>query len=433
MEIVIILILILLNGLFALSEIALVSAKRNRIEQKAHSGNRNAKILLELLNQPENFLSSVQVGITLVGIISGAYGGRALADDLTPIIEQIPFLAGYAETISLVLIVGAIMYFSIVLGELIPKTIGLNNADRIALAVAPFIKYFTRLAYPVVKVLSFSTKGILKVLGVKRAGNEPLTEEELRQMIHSAGRQGVIEREESQMHQNLFFFSDLKAKSLMTHRFSVEWIDSEEPLALIAQQIQESEHSKFPACAGELDKIQGIVTAKKFYEKWQEDDFSLEAVIEEPLIIPEGMLAADILKLFRERKKYVGIVVDEFGSFEGVVTLHDLIESILGDLPESGEEEEDEFLQRKEGSYLVSGSIMIHQLNRKLEQEVIEEGADDYATLGGFIISFLNKIPNTGERFTYKDYSFEVLDLDGPRIDKVLVIKEKELGGANVD
>ena len=433
MEMIIILILILLNGLFALSEVALISVKRSRIEQKAQSGNRNARIVLDLLAQPENFLSSVQVGITLIGIISGAYGGRALADDLEPIVAGIPYLDQYAFTTSLVLIVGAIMYFSIVLGELIPKTIAMNNAEPIALVVAPFIKHFTRIAFPVVKLLSFSTKGILRLMGIKNAGSEPLTEEELRQMIHSAGKQGIIEREESQMHQNLFFFSDLKARNLMTHRSSVEWIDTEESLNLIAQQVQQSNFSKFPACAGKLDNIKGIITAKKFYEKRIKEDFSLESVLEEPLIIPEGMLAVDILKLFRQRKQYISIVVDEFGSFEGIVTLHDLIESILGDLPDIGEEEKDEFIQREEGSYLVSGSIMIHHLNGKLDEEVIEERPDNYTTLGGFILFFLNRIPDTGKKFQYKNYSFEIIDLDGPRIDKVLIQKEKEMVGSNMD
>lgn len=433
MEIIIIFFLILLNGFFALSEVAMISVKRSRIEQKAAKGKKNAVIVLDLLKNPENFLSSVQVGITLIGIVSGAYGGRALADDLEPLVAGFPFLAPYADSISLVIIVGGIMYFSIVLGELIPKTIALKNAENIALAVAPFLKLFTAIAYPVVKLLSLSTNGILRLLGIKNKGEDQLTEEELRQLIRSAGKQGILEREESQMHQNIFFFSDLKAKNLMTHRSAVEWIDTEKPLDESEQQIQESNFSKFPACAGKLDNIKGIITAKKFYEKRLHSDLSLESVLEEPLIIPEGMLAVEMLKLFRERKQYISIVVDEFGSFEGIVTLHDLIESILGDLPEAGEEENDEFLKREEGSYLVSGSIMIHHLNSKLDEELIEERTDSYTTLGGFILFFLNKIPNTGERFEYRNYSFEVLDLDGPRIDKVLVQKEKNMTGSNMD
>ena len=433
MEIAFILILILLNGLFALTEIALVSVKRSRIEQKAENGDRNALIVLELLAQPESFLSSVQVGITLVGIISGAYGGRALADDLEPVIAGIPFLAEYAATVSLIIIVGGIMYFSIVLGELLPKTIAINNAEPIALKVAPFLKYFTKVAYPIVKLLSFSTQGILKLFGIKKTGNDPLTEEELRQLIRSAGKQGVIKREESQMHQNLFFFADLRAKNLMTHRSAVEWIDTEEATEQISRQIQESEHSKFPACAGELDNIKGIITAKKFYEKRLQPPFLLESVLEEPIIIPEVMLAVDILKLFRERKQYLGIVVDEFGSFEGIVTLHDLIESILGDLPNTGEKEEDEFVEREKGSYLVSGGILVHHLNSNIGEEVIEERADHYTTLGGFILYFLKKIPDTGEKFVYRNYGFEILDMDGRRIDKVLVQKEKELVSSNID
>lgn len=433
MEIVLILILILLNGLFALSEIALVSVKQNKIEYKARNGNRNAQIVKELLQQPENFLSSIQVGITLIGIVSGAYGGAALADDLEPFVAGIPLFSAYASSISIAIIVGAITYLSIVIGELIPKSIGMNNAESIALMVGPFIKYFSKAAYPVVRLLSFSTKALLKLLGIKKKSEDSLTEEELRHMIRLAGTEGVIEREESQMHQNIFFFSNLKAKNLMTHRSAVEWIDVRDSVDQITQQFQKSNFSKFPASAGELDNIRGIITAKKFYEKRFQADFKIETVLEKPLVIPEAMLAIDILRLFRQHKQYLAIVVDEFGSFEGIVTLHDLIEPILGDLPNIGEEEGDAFVQRAEGSYLVSGAISVHQFNAHLGYEVITERPDHYTTLGGFIIFFLHKIPDTGEKFTYKNYSFEVVDLDGRRIDKVLVQQQKELIGSNID
>ena len=427
MEILIILILIGLNGVFALSEIAVVSVKKNKIEQKALKGNKNARIVLKLLEEPENFLSAVQVGITLVGIVSGAYSGVAFSDDLQPHIAGIPWVGDYAGSISIILIVGAVTYLSIVFGELIPKTLALKNAIPIALAVAPFVRAFSRLVFPVVKLLSVSTKGILMLFGVKKTTEEALSEEELRHMIRSAGKAGVIEKEESQMHQNIFFFTEVKARSLMTHRSSVEWINIEDPINEIGQQIADSAFSKFPACVGSPDNILGILTSKHFIRAVNQNKTDLRSVIEKPLIIPEVMLASDVLKLFRENQRYIALVVDEFGSFEGIITLHDLMESILGDLPGLGESEEEEFVKRNDGSYIVSGSITAFQLNSQLGQVIIEENSDSYSTLGGFVIFYLNKIPEVGEKFSYRNFNFEVLDLDGRRIDKVLIWKEKEL------
>jgi putative hemolysin len=424
MEIFIIFILTLINGIFALSEIALVSLKRNRIEQLEQKGNTNARIVLELLEEPENFLSSIQVGITLIGVVAGAYGGSALADDVEPLLRRVPLLAPYAEGLSITLIVGLITYFTIVIGELIPKTIALRNAERVALTFAPFIKYFSKITYPIVKLLSFSTTAILRLLGIKEAQEESMTEEELRALLKSAGKKGVLEWEESLMHQNLFVFTEQRARNLMTHRTEVEWVDMHQPIEQLADRIKESAHSKFLVCDGSIDKIRGVITAKEFFEKKSSDGFMIESIFHEPMYVPETMYTLDILTLFKKEKEYLAVVVDEFGSVEGIITLHDLMEAIVGDLPDLDEADEPEFLQREDSSYLVSGSISIHQFNAYLEKELIAEDADHYTTLGGFIISQLNKIPSTGEKFDYKGYSFEVVDLDGQRIDKVIVEPE---------
>lgn len=425
MEIFIIFILTLINGIFALSEIALVSLKRNRIEQLEQKGNTNARIVLELLEEPENFLSSIQVGITLIGVIAGAYGGTALADDVEPFLRSFSPLAPYAEGLSITLIVGMITYFTIVIGELIPKTIALRNAERVALNVAPFIKYFSKVTYPVVRLLSFSTTALLKILGIKEAQEESMTEDELRALVRSAGKKGVLEWEESLMHQNLFVFTEQRARNLMTHRTEVEWFDVHQSVEHLSEKIRGSAHSKFLVCDGAVDKIQGIVTAKEFFEKKNNEGFRFESILHEPIYIPETMYTLDILKLFKREKEYMAVVVDEFGSVEGIITLHDLMEAIVGDLPDVDETDEPEFLEREDHSYLVSGSIAIHQLNSYLERDLITEDIDRYTTLGGFIISYLNKIPATGEKFDYNGYGFEVVDLDGQRIDKVIVAQEK--------
>lgn len=425
MEILVIFVLTLINGIFALSEIALVSLKRNRIEQLEQKGNTRARIVLELLEAPENFLSSIQVGITLIGVVAGAYGGTALADDVEPFIRNFPLLAPYAEGLSISLIVGLITYFTIVIGELIPKTIALRNAERVALTVAPFIKYFSKVTYPIVSLLSFSTTALLRLLGIKEAQEENMTEDELRALVKSAGKKGVLEWEESLMHQNLFVFSEQRAKNLMTHRTEVEWFDMHQSVEQLSDKIRASAHSKFLVCDGTIDKIQGIVTAKEFFEKKNNEGFTLESILQEPIYVPETMYTLDILTLFKRAKEYIAVVVDEFGSVEGIITLHDLMEAIVGDLPDIDEVDDPEFVEREDHSYLVSGSISIHQFNAYLEKDLIAEEADHYTTLGGFIISYLNKIPATGEKFDYRDYSFEVVDLDGQRIDKVIVVQEK--------
>ncbi|MBK6620382.1 MAG: HlyC/CorC family transporter [Saprospirales bacterium] len=423
MEILIIFFLTLLNGLFSLSEIALVSVKRSRIEQKALKGDLRAKTVLDLLRQPENFLSSVQVGITLIGIIAGAYGGATLVDNFEPWVAQFESLNYYSHEIALVIVIGTITYFTIVIGELIPKTIALNYAEPIALFFGSFVKFITLITYPLVKLLSVSTRIVLRLLGIKGRDQDALTEEELRQLIKAAGTQGVIKSDESRIHQNIFLFADQKAKNLMTHRTDVEWIDVEDPPDLIATQIRESGFSKFPACRETIEEIQGILNAKDFFEKRNEPGFTMASILQKPLYIPEIMSAIDILRLFKTHKQYLGIVVDEFGSFEGIVTLHDLTSAILGDLPILGEEEEPEFIVRDDSSLLVNGSLLIPNLNDYLGEELVNEDPEHYATLAGFVIFRLNRIPMAGDHFEHKGHKFEIVDMDGRRVDKIILTK----------
>ncbi len=425
MVFLIIFILICFNGFFALSEIALVSVKRARIEQKAQNKDKNAQRVLSLLDNPKYFLSAVQVGITLIGIFNGAFSGMSLVDDLRPFFESLPFLHSIAQGLAIGTIVGGITFVSIVVGELIPKSIAMNNAEKISLAIAPFIITFTRIMYPLVSILAFSTTLLTKILHVKESDEGDITEDELRHMIKTAGKVGVIEREESQLHQNIFVFSEQRAKNLMTHRTDLEWLDLSAPTSEIVAAVKESYFSKFPVCDGDIDNIKGIVTSRDILEQSRSRNFTLDSILCEPVYIHENMLAIDILKLFKKRKMYVGIVIDEFGTFEGLVTLHDITEALLGDLPDHDDEEEPDFLIRDDSSYLVNGSIAIHQLNANIGYEFIEENPDLYTTLAGFIIAHLGDIPKTGQAFDYKDHRIEIIDLDGQRIDK-LIIKQIE-------
>lgn len=422
MEIIILILLTMLNGFFALSELSIISVNKNRITQKAKQGSKSANTVMKLLESPENFLSAIQVGITLIGIVSGAYGGAALSDDMKQWLVGIDFLAPYADTLSIVLVVGLITYFSIVMGELIPKTIALGNADNIALAVAPIIRVFTKITLPLVKLLSGSTNLVIKVLGIKEPLEEKMSEEELRQIIKTAGKQGILAKEEIQLHQNIFTYADQRAKNLRTHRMDVEYIDINQPVDVIKDIIQRSAHTKFPVADGSFDNIIGVLTAKRFYEYLAGNrEEPLKSILQQPIYIPETMPANAVLNSFKKQKQYLGIVIDEYGSIEGIITLHDILEAIVGDLPDVDELDEPVIVKREDGSFLVNGTVEIYDLNRELKQEVIPRDADNYVTLAGFISYALGKLPATGEKLFVSGYELEIVDMDGFRVDKVLM------------
>jgi putative hemolysin len=423
MEILVIFILTLFNGFFALSEIALVSVKRSRIEHLAAKGTSRAKTVLQLLENPENFLSSVQVGITLIGIISGAYGGATLTDDMENLLSSFTFLKNYHHIISIVTVIGGITYFSIVIGELVPKTIAMNNAESIALFCVPIIKYFTLITFPFVKLLSASTNFILKIFGVKGNESEIVSEDELRFLLKSARKQGVLEKEESEVHHNLFSFTDQTAKSLMTHSSDVEWINSRESVETIFEKIRESVHSKFIIGDGSIDKLLGVITIKDFLENFKRTDFTLSDIISPAIFLIHTTPAFKILNAFKSKKQYIAIVVDEFGATKGIVTLHDLTEAIVGDLPDKDETDELNIIKRDDNSYLIDGKTLIFEINKYFQQEIIEDNISQYSTISGFILSNLKSIPNTGDKTTYDNFEFEIIDMDGIRIDKVLMKK----------
>ncbi|MBL7945424.1 MAG: HlyC/CorC family transporter, partial [Flavobacteriales bacterium] len=373
MEILVIVILTLVNGFFSLSEIALVSVKPSRIQALADKGSKRAKTIQKLLANPEGFLSSVQVGITLIGIVSGAYGGAALTDDLQAVLKNWPSIAPFAHNVALIVVIGGITYFTIVVGELVPKTLAMSDPERIALFSAPIIRAFTLATYPIVQLLSVSTSLIMKLIPVKENDSDRLSEEELRAIIRTANTQGVLDRQESEAHQNLFRFSEHVAKTLMTHRSEVEWIDSTEPLEAIITQVKDSYRSKYPVCRGRMEEIEGTLDVRDLLERSGTPGFNIGDVVRPAIIVPESAGAFNILKLFKKNKQYIAIVVDEHGGFEGLVTLHDLTEAIVGDLPEEDEDAAPEIVKRADGSYLVGGQVLIGDLNAHLGTEVMDE------------------------------------------------------------
>ncbi len=421
MEFLVIFLLTLLNGFFALSEIALVSVKVSRIQAKADQGDRRARTVLKLLSDPEGFLSSVQVGITLIGIVAGAYGGANLTDDMEALLVGWPAIAPYASKIALVLVIGGITYFTIVVGELVPKTIALSNAEGIALFVGPIIRVFAMATFPIVKLLSVSTSLLLKLLPVRAVAEERMSPEELRNILRTANLQGVLDTEETEAHQNIFRFSALRARSLMTPRNEVEWIDSTRPVSEIEAQLRESLRSKFPVCQGTVDEIEGTIHAREFLEHVDGPGSPIANAMRPAIFVPENAEAFDILKLFKKNKQYIAFVVDEHGQFEGLVTLHDLTEAIVGDLPDEDGSDLPEMSQRPDGSWLVDGSILIGDLNQRIGRSVMDEEETSYATVAGYFLGKFERVPKAGDRIADEHFSGEVLDMDGNRIDKVLI------------
>jgi putative hemolysin len=424
MEILVLSILILLNGFFALSEIALVSSKRARLEQSRREGSKGAKTALQLLNDSENFLSAIQVGITLISIVTGVYGGMNIADDVSPFFEKYVFTEPYAHEIALFLTIVIITYVSIVIGELVPKTIALGNPEKIAIRVAPIIFYFSGAFFPFVKLLSLSTNFVVKLTGIKKH-TEQFTEAELRQMIKIASAEGVIEKEQNFIHENVFYFSDKKAKHIMTHRTDVEWIDLDKPDDEIKRALSEVQHSKVVCSKGEVDNFQGILNLKDFYKSLSiSNSFKIGDLVNQPLIVPENMDAQKVLNLLRQKKTHICCVVNEYGGFEGIITIHDIIENIVGQIPDEGEIYDPDVYIRDDKSVLVSGDAPIETLVDIIEDFTIDFEKIDYSTVAGFILNKINIVPHMGYKFDYMGYRIEIIDIDGNKIDKILITKK---------
>jgi len=425
MEILVLTILILLNGFFALSEIALVSCKRTRLEKRKNEGSKGAKVALKLLDKSENFLSAIQVGITFIGIITGVYGGINIADDVAPFFHKINILQSYANQIALTLTVVVITYFSIVIGELVPKIIALNNPDKIAIRVAPIVYYLSIVFYPFVKLLSISTNFVKKLIGIKKQ-TEHVTESELLQMLKTASHQGIIEKEQNIIHEKVFYFANKKAKHIMTHRTDVEWIDIDKNNEVIKKKLLETQYSKLVCGNGSLDNFKGIIYLRDFHKLiFETENFNISHIIIEPLIVPENIDAQKVLELFRLKKVHLCCVVNEYGGFEGLITLHDIVENIIGQIPDDNETYEPNIFVRDDNSILVSGDAPIETLSEIVIGFTVDFDDIEYSTVAGFIFNQISKIPQIGDKFEYLDYYFEIVDMDGAKIDKILITRIK--------
>jgi len=425
MELVILGLLIILNGFFVLSETALISSKKARLEQYKVKGSVGARTALNLLENSEVFLSATQVGITFIGIITGVYSGVNIAENITPFFSRFDFTREFAHEISISLTVLVITYITIVISELVPKTIAISRPERIAIRVAPAVYYFSKTFYPFVRLLSVSTNLINKLIGLKPAEGQ-VTEEELRHMLRFASNEGVIEEEQNRMHEKVFYFSDKKAKHIMTHRKDVEWIDIEQSPEDFHTEMLNLKHSKIIVGSGSIDEFTGVLKVKEYLiNYYSPSPKKLESLLTEPLVIPENADAQKVLDLAREKQNYMAVVVDEYGSFEGIITLHDILENIIGSVPEEGEKPEPDVFVRDDQSVLVSGDAPIETLAELIEDFYIDFEEIDYSTVAGYVFNQINKIPELGDKVIVSDSIIEVVDIDNNKIDKVLITKRK--------
>jgi len=424
LEILLIFVLLLLNGVFAMSEIALVSARKTRLQQRADDGNKGAKIALELAGTTNRLLSTVQIGITLIGVLAGALGGATLAEKLTISLAKVAWIGEEAAGgIALAIVVLLTTYFSLVIGELIPKRLGLNNPEQIAAAVAPLMRFLAWLTAPVVKLLSWSTDLGLRIIGASPSEEPPVTEEEIRVLMEQGTQVGVFEEAEQDMIESVFKLSDRYVETVMTPRTEVEWIDLDESFEEIRQFVLETNHTRYPVGQGSLDNVQGVLVARDFLSRCQNPEpFKVQDLLQPPLFVPDSMSALRVLDMMRDAGIHIALVIDEYGGLLGMVTLYDILEAIVGDIRPEGEEASEQVVQREDGSWLIDGLMDIEDYKEFFNLETLPgEERIGYQTLGGFVMSQLGVVPTVGQHFEWSKHRFEVMDMDGKRVDKVLI------------
>lgn len=423
LEVLLIFVLLIVNGLFAMTEIAMVSVRKARLQQEVEDGNPAAARVLDMVESPNRFLSTIQIAITLVSIFTGALGGATIARRLNVWLSQIDFLSAYSEEISLVIVVLLTTYFSLVIGELIPKRIGLNRPEQIAKTMSGPLKALSRVSSPVVQLLSVSTDIGLRLLGIRKSNEPPVTEEEIRVLIEQGTQTGVFEEVEQNMVEGVLRLGDRFVDAIMTPRTEIEWIDLDEPLEKIIQQVIESGHSRFPVAREKLDNVIGILSAKDLLaRRLTGEEIDFQALIQPPVFIPDSMTALRVLDMLKESGTQAALVIDEYGGLLGMVTLYDVLRNVVGIVPMLGQGGSPQAVQRDDGSWLIDGLLSIDAVKEILNIPTFpEEVRVGYQTLGGFIMNQLGNIPAAGHSFEWSGYKFEVVDMDGMRVDKVLV------------
>jgi len=419
MEILIVVLLIVLNGVFSLSEIAVVSSRKAVLQQRAQAGDAKARAALELANSPNRFLSTVQIGITLIGILTGAFGGITTAEQIEERLNQIPALEPYSEGIALAAVVTVITYLSLVIGELVPKRLGMRNPEGVASTIAAPMRLLSKAVSPIVSLLSFSTDGILRLMGIRSSESPEVTEEEIKALIQQGAHAGILDQSEHSMVEGVFSLGDQRIGTLMTPRMEMVWLEINDSQDDIFRKIAESGYSSFPVCKETPDHILGIVDAKALLlQSLQGQALDFTTVLDKPLFVPESVPATQALELFRRNSVQIGLVINEYGGIEGLVTLADIISEIVGHMgPEIAHA-----TQRDDGSWLLDGLMLVDEFKELFNIKALpEEDEGDYYTLGGFVMTQQGHVPAVGDHFEWKGLRFEVVDMDGNRVDKVLI------------
>ena len=416
LECIIVLVLILLNGLLSMLEMAVVSSRKSRLEQLAEEGSKSAAYIAKLADEPTVFLSTVQIGITLVGIGTGVYSGAMLAAPLEVLLRKIPFMVPYAAFVSYSTVVVLVTYLSLILGELLPKKLALNNPEKVAMFFARFIKTLIMLFRPLTIFLSVSTTVLLRAIGVKPNEEPPVTEEEVRVLIEQGREHGVFDDSEQMMIENVFALDDLRVSEIM-------WLDLNDSADVQFSEMSEKMYSCFVVAENDLEHVAGVVYTKRVFASWLHGGKrDLRKFIQQPLYVPEAMHTQNLLDMFKVKRIKVALVMDEFGGLAGMVTLRDVIEHLVGDLPSYDEDVKQEIVQRDDGTWLVDGMLPISEFKDYFEfEELPLEEKNGYNTVAGFVVTNIGHIPQAGNHFVWEGFRFEVIDMDGTRVDKVLI------------
>ncbi|MCE9620563.1 MAG: hemolysin family protein [Planctomycetes bacterium] len=421
-------VLLILNGFFAMAELAMMTSRQSRLQLAAAKGSSGAATALSLSREPTRFLSTVQVGITLIGILSGAFGERALSGELQMQVARVSWLAGYSEPISLVIVVLVITYFSLVVGELVPKRLALAHPEAIASFIAKPLNLLSKVAAWPVRVLTLSTDALLKVLRVKQRGDDDVSEDDVKALVARAASTGIFDPLEHKLFQRVFRVGDLTVESLMVPRSDIVWIDEDEPIADVRVLVGTSPHSHFPVCRRKIDQLIGVIHIKDLitYGLLAGTDFKVGVVAQQPMFIPGTMPALNLLDQFQRTKTHVAFVVDEYGGTQGLITLNDVVRAVVGDIPHRTEEPGPAGQRRGDGSWLLDGSLPLHEMAILLN--IAPEAMAEFPgvnTVAGLALAQLGHIPVPGEKAVWRGFMLEVVDMDGTRIDKVLAMPLK--------
>lgn len=423
MEVIIIIALILLNGIFSMSEMSLVSARKFKLESAKKKGSKGAKTALELSENPTRFLSTVQIGITLIGILLGVYSGESMTKDVEQYLAHFEQLSPYAHNLAVVIIVIGVTYLSIVLGELLPKRLGLTFPEPIAIFLAKPMKVLSIITSPFVWLLTISNDILIKILGITSTMDSKVSEEEIKSIIKESAEGGEIQDIEQDIVERVFEFGDKKVNSLFTHKNDIVFFDETDDLQTVRQKITAEKHSAYPVCTdNDIDKVVGIVLLKDLFTPSIEDNFNLRDFIKEPLFLTESTFAYSLLEKFKTIRMHYAIVVDEYGSTKGIVTMDDVVDALIGDVTEHNQHEY-QITVRDENSWFVDGQYSFTEFLHYFDIDMEEEMDGNFVTIAGFFIHKFNNLPNIGDKLNIDAYRLEIIDKDGQRIDKILVTK----------